>query len=147
MRNILLIIILVIFTIIAFAYFQKPSPAPALPAPSQLEETSDSQYLPYSPETFTSRSASRRVLFFYANWCPTCRPIDNELRQNEAQIPADVIVYRVNYNDTDTDQTDKELAAKYNITYQHTFVQVDQNGNALATWNGGGLSQLIANLK
>ena len=43
--------------------------------------------------------------------------------------------------------TETELKKKYSITYQHTYVQVDAAGNAVATWNGGALDALLANLK
>lgn len=89
----------------------------------------------------------RRVLFFYANWCPTCKAADQEFTTQTTQIPQDVVLTRVNYNDTDTDQTEKELAKQYGITYQHTFVQLDESGNAVAKWNGGGIELLLENLK
>lgn len=88
----------------------------------------------------------RRVLFFYASWCPTCQPVDRELRE-EAILPADVMVIRVNYNDPDTDSAEEALAEKYGITYQHTFVIIDGQGNELDKWNGGDVDQIVARLQ
>lgn len=57
-----------------------------------------------------------------------------------------MVIFRVNYNDPETDDQEKELAKKYEITYQHTFVQVDEGGNVITKWNGGGLTELLENL-
>lgn len=101
------------------------------------------KYIPYESEILTQVATPKRVLFFYANWCPTCKPVDAELSTKTAEIPNDVTVIRVNYNDTDTDEEEKNLARKYGVTYQHTFVQIDQDGNEVRKWNGGGLEDLI----
>ena len=107
----------------------------------------DSRYVPYSKSELDSAAGTRRVLYFYANWCPTCRPADENFRQEQARIPEDVTVIRVNYNDTDTDQEEKDLAQKYGITYQHTFVQIDRQGNEVAKWNGGQLDELLTQIR
>jgi thioredoxin 1 len=104
-------------------------------------------YVPFSTTALVDAAATKRVLFFYANWCPTCKPIDAELSKQSAEIPDGMTVIRVNYNDADTDQTEKDLAKKYGVTYQHTFVQLDAAGEAIATWNGGGLAELTKNSK
>ena len=108
---------------------------------------SDSRYVEYSKATLDQAAGNRRVLFFYASWCPTCRPADESFTQNINSIPEDVTVIRVNYNDTDTDQEEKDLAAKYAVTYQHTFVQVDSTGKEVTKWNGGQIEELLSNIK
>ena len=87
------------------------------------------------------------MLFFYDNWCPTCQPVDKSLQENQAQLPEDVTVIRVNYNDTETSDEEKELAKQYGITYQHTFVQIDSEGQEITKWNGGDIEQLLSNLQ
>jgi inhibitor of cysteine peptidase len=64
------------------------------------------------------------MLYFYAKWCPTCK---RELR--DATEPAflnyygkDVIGFRVNYNDSDTDDFEEALANEFGVLYQHTKV-------------------------
>ncbi len=112
------------------------------------EDSAGSRYVEYSKATILDQAAtSRRVLFFYANWCPICKPADADFRANSSKIPADVTVIRVNYNDTDTDQEEKDLAKKYAVTYQHTFVQIDPQGKAVTKWNGGQINELLANIK
>lgn len=106
-----------------------------------------SRYLPYTNEVLASSSLSRRVLFFYASWCSTCRPADANFTTNQSRIPEDVILIRVNYNDDNTSDDERELGSKYNITYQHTFVQIDSEGNVVTQWNGGKTDELLKNLK
>ena len=115
------------------------------PEDAMMEESGI--YTPYSDSAFKAASGKKRVLFFFANWCPTCKPIDTELSTNTSQIPSDLAIFRVNYNDSDTDANDKALARQYGITYQHTFVQVDDQGNEIAKWNGGGLDKIVSSLK
>ncbi|CAN5197477.1 hypothetical protein BH09PAT2_BH09PAT2_09280 [soil metagenome] len=123
---------------------------------STMEKTDDkmmgdkmmsSRYVEYSKTALDKASSTRRVLFFYASWCPTCRPADANFRENENKIPEDVTVIRVNYNDPDTDQEEKDLAKKYGITYQHTYVQIDGSGKEVTKWNGGQINELLTNIK
>lgn len=103
-------------------------------------------YIPFTQESFDSQKSKRRVLFFYAGWCTTCRPVNAEFLQDSNKIPEDVVVFRVNFRDSDTDEAEKMLAEKYKITYQHTFVQVNQDGEVISKWNGGNLAELIKNV-
>ena len=110
-------------------------------------ETEAERYIEYSKTAFERSSTNRRVLFFYASWCPTCRPADADFKTNLNKIPTDMTVLRVNYNDPDTDQAEKDLAKQYGITYQHTFVQIDSTGKQITKWNGGKTAELVANIK
>lgn len=79
------------------------------------------------------------VLFFKANWCPSCRSAAKKFSEGEAELE-DVYLVVVNYDNS------KELQVKYGVTYQHTFVQVDSKGEALATWSGGAVDELLENI-
>ena len=114
--------------------------------PAQLI-VENSRYLEHSEGVLEQTADKRRVLFFYASWCPICRPADQSFKENAGKIPEDVILVRVNYNDPDTDRAEKDLAGKYGVTYQHTFVQIDQEGSAIHKWNGGEINELLANIK
>lgn len=105
----------------------------------------ESSYVVYSKEVLANTVSKRRVIYFYANWCPTCKVANEEFSETPSRIPEDIVVIRANYNDTDTDQDEQALARKYNITYQHTFVEIDQNGNEVKKWNGGGIDELLQN--
>ena len=110
------------------------------------EGTEPSQYVPYTSGVLDTVQQPRRVLFFYASWCPTCRPVDKSLQERIADLPSDVVVIRVNYNDPETDQEEKDLAKIYEVGYQHTFVQIDPQGNKIKLWNGGDIEELLQNL-
>lgn len=106
-----------------------------------------SRYVEYSKTALDKAATSRRVLYFYATWCPSCKKANEDFTANPNKIPKDMIVIRTNYNDPDTDQEEKDLAKKYGITYQHTFVQVDAQGKELTKWNGGQTDELLTNIK
>lgn len=65
------------------------------------------------------------VLYFYANWCPICR---EEFPNAEAafnQLTTDQVVgFRVNFNDNETDAAEEALAREHGVAYQHTKVLV-----------------------
>lgn len=111
-----------------------------------MKDDSSQRYVVYSKSALEAQSAYRRILYFYANWCPICKPADQDFKTNQDKIPEDVAVIRVNYNDSDTDQEEKDLAKKYAVTYQHTFVQIDKDGNEVTKWNGGKIEELLKNI-
>lgn len=74
------------------------------------------------------------ALFFYANWCPTCRIEFPKMQQAFDQMLTfshsawfDVVGFRVNYKDSQTDDFERQLARDFGVGYQHTKVLV-QNG-------------------
>ena len=99
------------------------------------------RYVPYSQAAFDAASDKRRVLYFHAPWCPTCRPLDKALSSNPNQVPEGVILFKTDYD------TETSLKTKYAITYQHTFVEVDAQGNAVQTWSGGSVTDVVAKLQ
>ena len=107
----------------------------------------ESRYIEYTPGILVQTGERKQVLFFYANWCPTCVPADENFRANVNRIPEDVVLIRVNYKDTDTDEQETGLAQHYGITYQHTFVQLDKEGNVVKKWNGGQIDELLASIQ
>ena len=121
--------------------FVTPKKSTVSPAPAIAQVQSNGRYVDYSPAAYAAAAGKKRVLYFYATWCPTCSVANEDFTVNAAQIPEDIVIFRTDY--------DKETAlkTKYAITYQHTFVQVDEAGNEISKWNGGGLSELLQNLK
>ena len=78
------------------------------------------------------------VLFFAADWCPTCQTTTENLEADPAAIPAGLAIVRVDYDNSD------ELKKQYGVTTQHTFVQVDAEGNEVAKWTGSLTADEIA---
>lgn len=106
---------------------------------ASVQETQVGRYQEYSPEKFEAFRSQKRVLYFHADWCPICRPLDKKFREQHEQIPEDVIVFKVDYD------TETSLKQKYSVTSQHTFVYVDMLGEVIEIWSGGDIADLIAN--
>lgn len=64
------------------------------------------------------------TLFFFANWCPICAEEFPKMEEAFRQLSGDVVGFRVNYNDTQTDAYEKQLASEFGVAYQHTKVFV-----------------------
>lgn len=99
-------------------------------------------YIPYSAAAATQAAQDgTAVIFFAADWCPTCQAADTAFSQQTDQIPAGVTVLKADYD------TEDELKTQYGVTSQHTFVQIDENGEMVTTWSGGDISELTANIQ
>ncbi len=95
-------------------------------------------YETYTPEKVSMASTTHDVvLFFRASWCPTCRAVDSDIKSNLSKIPSSLTILDVNYDDSTL------LKQKYGVTYQHTFVQVDKDGNLIKKWSGSSTLALI----
>jgi thiol-disulfide isomerase/thioredoxin len=55
-------------------------------------------YLPYT-STAVAQAKGEIVLFFYANWCPTCGAINKDIEAKLAEIPKNLTLLKVNYDD------------------------------------------------
>ena len=112
--------------------------------PTELEENT-SWYTAYSPEALAAATTDNQkaVIFFHASWCPTCKAASEDFQANIDQIPSDVTILKADYD------TETGLKKKYGVVMQDTFVQVDNEGKAIATWNSGGegIKTLLANVK
>lgn len=85
-------------------------------------------YTSYDPAKLAGAEHGKVVLFFHAPWCPTCREANKNFEA--AQAPDGLTLLKVDYDNSG------ELKKKYGITYQHTYVQVDKDGNLLKKWSG-----------
>jgi thioredoxin 1 len=87
-------------------------------------------YQAYDSSKLVNAKTGKVVIFFAASWCPDCRKLDGDITAHLGQIPATTTILKADY--------DKEVALKqkYGVTYQHTMVQVDQDGNLLKKWSG-----------
>jgi thioredoxin 1 len=118
--------------VVATTAAQTMTPAPA--ADSMMKSVA---YVEYSKAAFDKAVDKKRVLFFHASWCPNCRGAEADINAGLKTIPANVVIFKVNY--------DKEVAMKktYGITYQHSFVYVDAKAASIKKWQGGGLKEIL----
>lgn len=107
------------------------------------ESRGDGGYMPYTSESVSAAAREGQViLFFRANWCPTCRAVDTDIRAHANDIPKGVTIFDVNYDAA------HELKAQYGVTYQHTFVQIDAEGELVKKWNGSStLAEVVAEIE
>jgi thiol-disulfide isomerase/thioredoxin len=94
-------------------------------------------YEEYAPEKVSSSGDT--VLFFHANWCPSCRSADKALKAEMSDIPGDLAILKVNFDDS------SDLRKKYGVTSQHTFVQIDADGNLVKKWSGSPTLDAVVN--
>ena len=106
------------------------------------ETVAASKYVDYSPEALTEAASSGTALiFFRADWCPTCRAAEKDIQANGSKLPNDLVILRADYD------TETELKKTYEVVVQHTFVQVDATGNEITKWSGGGVNTINQNLE
>jgi thioredoxin 1 len=99
-------------------------------------------YIPYTPDVFARAEKGTVVLFFRASWCPFCKALNTDIRAHLDEIPSGLTIVDVDY--------DKETALrqKYGVTYQHTMVQVDKEGNQIHKWSGSPtLAKFVAEVR
>jgi thioredoxin 1 len=98
------------------------------PAETQPAVQAQAEYLAYSPSVLAD--GRTKVLFFHAGWCPVCRAAEADLQSWYGVGAPGISTYKVDY-DAETD-----LKARYGVTYQHTFVKVDGQGNVVQSIQG-----------
>jgi thiol-disulfide isomerase/thioredoxin len=113
---------------------------------SQIEtpapEAAVQSYVTTTGDELASITGDKRVLFFHASWCPTCKSLDKEISSTVSEIPAGTTIARLDF-DKETD-----LRKKYGVTVQHTLVQIDAEGNEVAKWSGSrDLASLLAKVQ
>ena len=76
------------------------------------------------------------VLFFHANWCPSCKADMKQIDSRLSEL-GNITVIVVDYD------KNADLKKKYGITYQHTYVQIDGEGKKIGLWSGGGVDGIL----
>ena len=100
----------------------------------------EGQYTDYDPARLADASDGKVVLFFHASWCPTCQIAEREIQAKADDIPNGLTILKTDFDEYD------DLKTQYGVTYQHTFVEVDADGNKLQIWNGGSLDEILRRL-
>ncbi|MBI2593972.1 thioredoxin family protein [Candidatus Daviesbacteria bacterium] len=118
----------------------KSNPSPTISPELLMDRMS---YLDYSKSNqVLSKKYGKTVLFFAATtWCQTCSALDKEIKMRLRDIPLDVTILKVDYDN------DREMKTKYGVTQQHTLVVLDKDGNELKRWIGGNFDLMLNELK
>jgi thioredoxin 1 len=125
---------------------------PAVEQPKQTEQPKETKpaaarYVDFNQGALidAQTNSEKTVLFFYASWCPYCKTADADFRANLGNLPNGLTILRVDY--TKKDGLEADLAKKFGVTYQHTYVQINSEGEQVTKWIGGETKELLANLK
>lgn len=145
-KNIIILIGLVVIILgVSLLFFYQNNTSKQEPEDSMMKkddvvmnegENKTGQYISYDQKALSDK---KNVIFFAASWCPTCRVLDGNIKSNIKSIPDDLTILKVDYDNS------SDLKRKYGVTYQHTLVQVDQDGNMLKKWSGSEDIQAIVN--
>jgi thiol:disulfide interchange protein len=100
------------------------------------------RYQPYSEAALAAAGPDDTVvLFFSASWCSTCKVLRDDISANQENIPDDVRILLVDFDDS------TELKQQYEVTFQHTLVQVDRTGDGIARWQQSrSLDEILATI-
>lgn len=132
-------IIVIIVAGIVFTSKEKKAVAPVVENEAVVVENANAgTYEVYAPEKLARAESGDVVLFFHAAWCPSCRLLNADIEKNLGAIPQGISILKLDYD------TEIDLKKKYGVTYQHTLVQVDKDGNMIKKWSGSpSLSSLV----
>lgn len=97
---------------------------PILTSEAALSSKTPGLYTTYTADTIANSTADHILLFFKANWCPSCRALDADILAHMADIPAGVEIYTVDYD------TATALKRQYGITRQHSIIEIRADGTA-----------------
>jgi thiol-disulfide isomerase/thioredoxin len=82
-------------------------------------------YKDYS-KTAVENTSGTKLLFFHAPWCPQCRAMEESITNDG--LPNGVTVFKVDYD------SNQALRQQYGVTIQTTFVNIDDDGNKIASY-------------
>lgn len=89
---------------------------------------SDPEYIDYSEDTYNELLGKEPfVLFFHADWCPTCRQMEKVIESDLNDFPNGTKIVKTDYD------TNQALKSKWGVTTQSTVVIIDANGERITT--------------
>lgn len=138
-------LIIVALLLVGVLFFTSEKPKQEV----KVEAGKTSPYLEFNTQDYDTALQEDKfiVLNFYANWCPICRAEKPEWERAFNELSDEnVIGFRVNYNDSDTDQDEKNLAKEFDITYQHTKVFLKKGKQELKVTDQWDKEQIISQI-
>lgn len=137
----LLFLVIIAVSGIILYFSQNKTSVQLVSVPSYKKTSNGAIYMPYSREAYDKALKENKIIFldFYANWCPICLGEAPEIEQGFLELNnKNIVGFRVNYKDNETNEDEKKLAKEFSVPYQHTKVvlkngkEVLRDGN---TWN------------
>lgn len=104
-------------------------------AEENVTALSAASYVEYSA---TAGAGKKHLLFFYADWCPTCVKWEAKVTEALATLPEDTLILKASYDD------DAELKAQYEIVKQSTAVFINADGSVAKTESDPSVESLTA---
>ncbi len=108
---------------------------------AELLSGKQAKYYTFTQEAYEQALKENKIilLYFYANWCPICRVEQPSTKAAFDELSNENIIgFRVNYKDSDTDMDEQALAKEFQIPYQHTKVIIKDGKQVLKapdSWN------------
>jgi thioredoxin 1 len=85
-------------------------------------------YEEYSKTKFSELNGQKRfALFFHADWCPTCRVLEKNIKSDLSTFPKNTVILKANYD------TELALKKQYGVTTQSSLVFFDEKGNVIGS--------------
>lgn len=100
---------------------QAPGSSPQSSGPQSPAPT-PGRFVAYS-EPAVAAAQGRKVLFFYASWCPQCRELEQSIEQQG--VPDGMTIFKVDYD------TATALKQRYGVTLQTTMVEINNSGSTV----------------
>lgn len=69
------------------------------------------------------------ILYFFANWCEDCERQHRMIEETVNAGRLDKVFLRVNFADTNTDETEKTIGEAYKIKEPNMFIGLDKDSN------------------
>jgi thiol:disulfide interchange protein len=102
------------------------------------EEIIAENYYTFTPERYAEAEANADAILlnFYADWCVTCDQMEPTLinTMSEIGLNENIYAFRVNFGDDAEISEGRELAEKFGIKTQSTYVVLKSDGEAFKTF-------------
>lgn len=112
----------------------------AAPVSEQLKlDKRPGTYEPYDVSKLVLAKDGKVVLFFNAKWSKTSKQLDLEIKNHVDKLPNNFTILSVDYD------KNAVLRKTYEVPFENTFVQVDEQGGIVNRWSGSeDLAEIVA---
>jgi thiol:disulfide interchange protein len=141
----LLIIVVAVLLLAGGGYFFLSGDGATENGRSQVTSSEENQnrsdnYLDFSTSEYEkARGEGKTVmLYFTANWCPTCRaqePVNLEAFE-EFKDDNDIVIFKIHILDSETTEENEDLADEFGVRLQHTYIILNPQGEVAFTHTG-----------